>query len=217
MFTGLVEELGVIQGITNGPKSSKLNIKAQVVLEGLKLGDSIAVNGVCLTVVSFTSHFFEAQVMAETLYKTNLKNLKAGDQVNLERAMALGDRIGGHLVSGHVDGMGKIIEKKIHDIAEVFKIQGPVEIIKYLVPKGSIAIDGISLTIVDVNEKDFTVSIIPHTRGLTTLGFKEVGDLVNLEIDMLAKYVEKLLSTKEKTKEKQSGLSMSALVENGFI
>ena len=122
-----MEELGLIQGITNGPKSSKLNIKAQVVLEGLKLGDSIAVNGVCLTVVSFTSHFFEAQVMAETLYKTNLKNLKAGDQVNLERTMALGDRIGGHLVSGHVDGMGKIIEKKIHDIDEVLKSKGQLK------------------------------------------------------------------------------------------
>lgn len=217
MFTGLVEELGVIQGITNGPKSSKLNIKAKIVLKGLKLGDSIAVNGVCLTIVNFTPHFFEAQVMAETLYKTNLKNLKAGDQVNLERAMALGDRIGGHLVSGHVDGVGKIIEKKTHDIAQVFKIQGPVEIIKYLVPKGSIAIDGISLTIVDVNEEEFTVSVIPHTRGLTTLGFKEVGEMVNLEIDMIAKYVERFLNIKGKTKVKQDGLSMSALMENGFI
>ena len=212
-----MEELGVIQGITNGPKSSKLNIKAKIVLKGLKLGDSIAVNGVCLTIVNFTPHFFEAQVMAETLYKTNLKNLKAGDQVNLERAMALGDRIGGHLVSGHVDGVGKIIEKKTHDIAQVFKIQGPVEIIKYLVPKGSIAIDGISLTIVDVNEEEFTVSVIPHTRGLTTLGFKEVGEMVNLEIDMIAKYVERFLNIKGKTKVKQDGLSMSALMENGFI
>jgi riboflavin synthase len=212
-----VEELGVIQGITNGPKSSKLSIKAKIVLKGLKLGDSIAVNGVCLTIVNFTPHFFEAQVMAETLYKTNLKNLKAGDQVNLERAMALGDRIGGHLVSGHVDGVGKIIEKKTHDIAQVFKIQGPVEIIKYLVPKGSIAIDGISLTIVDVNEEEFTVSVIPHTRGLTTLGFKEVGEMVNLEIDMIAKYVERFLNIKGKTKVKQDGLSMSALMENGFI
>lgn len=217
MFTGLVEELGTIQGILNGPKSSKLNIKAQVVLEGLKLGDSIAVNGVCLTVVNFSAHFLEAQVMEETLQKTNLKDLMSGDQVNLERAMALGDRLGGHMVSGHVDGVGKIIEQRRHDIATVTKIQGPTEIINYLVPKGSIAIDGISLTIVDVNEQDFTVSLIPHTRGLTTLGFKVIGDKVNLEIDVIAKYVERFLNINEKTKGKKGGLSMSALLENGFV
>jgi len=216
LFTGLVEELGIIKAIYHGADSSRLQIAARVVLEDVKLGDSIAVNGVCLTVVDFTKDNFQAEVMAETLKKTNLKELKKGDRVNLERALQIGDRLGGHLVSGHVDGVGKITEQKRHDIALVTRIETPENVLQYLIPKGSVAIDGISLTIVDVNENDFTVSLIPHTRLLTTLGLKKVGDKVNLEVDMLARYVEKFVN-KKPTRNKEKGISVEFLAENGFL
>ena len=216
MFTGLVEELGTIKTIYPGPSSSRLNINAKVVLEDVKLGDSIAVNGVCLTVTQFTKDSFQAQVMEETLKKTNLKELTTGSKVNLERAMRMGDRLGGHMVSGHVDGMGKIIEQAKVDIALITRVETTADIINYLIPKGSIAIDGISLTIVEVNEKDFTISLIPHTMSMTTLGFKKIGDKVNLEIDMIAKYVERFFVTKS-TSPKKSGLTMESLLENGFL
>jgi len=215
LFTGLVEELGKIKAINNGSKSSHLTISSKIVLQDIKIGDSIAVNGVCLTVVDFSDQDFQAQVMAETLKKTNLKELKIGDKVNLERALRLGDRLGGHLVSGHVDGVGKIVEQSRHDIALVTKIEASDNIINYLIPKGSVAIDGISLTIVDVNVDNFTVSLIPHTMSLTTLGFKKVGEHVNLECDMIAKYVENFVL--KKPNEKNKGLSMTTLMENGFI
>ncbi|MDK2823716.1 MAG: riboflavin synthase [Clostridia bacterium] len=216
MFTGLVEELGTIKAINNGPASSLLKITAKTVLQDVKIGDSIAVNGVCLTVVNFTGGDFEAQVMAETLKKTNLRDLKIGDKVNLERALRMGDRLGGHLVSGHVDGVGQIIEQTKHDIAIVTRIKAPDDVLNYLIPKGSVSVDGISLTVVDVNDRDFTISLIPHTMSITTLGIKKVGDYVNLESDMIGKYVKRFINNESKL-DKRKDLSLTFLAENGFL
>ncbi|MBO8127573.1 MAG: riboflavin synthase [Peptococcaceae bacterium] len=197
MFTGIIEELGTLQRIERAPESARLVIQAKKVLEKVNLGDSIAVNGVCLTVIDFAPTWFSVDVMAETLAKTNLSKLKPGHKVNLERAMQVGGRLGGHLVTGHIDGIGTIVRREPHGIAVVFFIEAPPEIIRYTVKKGSIAIDGISLTVVDVDKKGFSVSIIPHTFEMTTLGFKKVGDSVNLEADIIAKYVEKMLRRDE--------------------
>jgi len=216
LFTGLVEELGTIKAVYNGPDSSRLKIAGKIIVEDVKLGDSIAVNGVCLTVVDFNKDDFQAQVMAETLKKTNLRELKIGDKVNLERALRMGDRLGGHLVSGHVDGVGRIIEKRRHDIAIVIRIESPEAVLHYLINKGSAAIDGISLTVVDVSDKDFTVSLIPHTMSLTTLGIKNVGEMVNLEVDMLARYVESFIN-KKIVKDKGKDISVEFLAANGFL
>lgn len=193
MFTGIIEELGQLKGIRGGSKSALLEIKAREVLQDVKLGDSIAVNGVCLTVTGFSKDWFTADVMAETLSKTNLDSLRPGDKVNLERALRLSDRLGGHLVSGHIDGVGTIIGQQVVDIAVVTEIAAPPQVLKYVVPKGSAAIDGISLTVVELTKVGFTVSLIPHTAKLTTLGFKKIGDRVNLEGDIIGKYIERLL------------------------
>jgi riboflavin synthase len=182
----------------------------------VKLGDSIAVNGICLTVVDFNNISFTAEVMAETLTKTNLGDLKPEVKVNLERALRLCDRVGGHLVSGHVDGVGIITRQTRHDIALVSEISYPEEIGKYLIPKGSIAIDGISLTVVNVTSTVFTVSLIPHTRGITSLGLKKVGDKVNLEADVIAKYLEQLVQPSEKTVDPR-GIKLSFLSQHGFL
>lgn len=216
LFTGLVEELGSIKAMNNGPASSFLKIQASNVLQDLRLGDSIAVNGVCLTVVKFSNVEFDVQVMEETLKKTNLKDLKVGDKVNLERALRLGDRLGGHLVSGHIDGVGTISEQTKHDIAIVTRIKSSPHILESLIPQGSVAIDGISLTVVDVNANDFTVSLIPHTMNQTTLGIKKVGAIVNLESDMIGKYVKKFVENTKETNNKKD-LSISFLAENGFL
>jgi len=216
LFTGLVEELGTIKAVYNGTDSSRLKIAGRVVVEGLKLGDSIAVNGVCLTVVDINKDDFQAQVMAETLKKTNLRELQIGNKVNLERALRMSDRLGGHLVSGHVDGVGRIIEKKRHDIAIVIRIEAPETVLYYLINKGSVAIDGISLTVVEVGSKDFTISLIPHTMSLTTLGLKNVGEMVNLEVDMLARYVESFVN-KKIVKDKGKDISVEFLAANGFL
>ncbi|MFZ5944464.1 MAG: riboflavin synthase [Bacillota bacterium] len=216
MFTGLIEELGTIKTINNGPASSLLKIQGNIVLNDVRLGDSIAVNGVCLTVVRFSDNDFDAQVMEETLKKTNLKELRTGDKVNLERALKMGDRLGGHLVSGHIDGVGKIIEQTKHDIAIVTRITAPSYILEFLIPKASIAIDGISLTVVDVNADDFTVSLIPHTMSLTTLGIKKVGAIVNLESDMIGKYVKRFTGNNNQSNNRKD-LSLSFLAENGFL
>jgi riboflavin synthase len=215
IFTGIIEELGAVNRIDKGVKSSRLNIQASTVLEGTKIGDSIAINGVCLTVTSLGSDHFTADVMAETLAKTNLHQLRNGQRVNLERAVRMGDRMGGHMVQGHVDGIGVITELRKMDIATIFRFKTEADVLAYIVKKGSIAIDGISLTVIDVLEDSFTVSLIPHTVALTTLGFKKTGDTVNLETDIIGRYVEKLLG---KAQEKhKSGLSMTYLAENGFI
>jgi len=190
MFTGLIEEVGTASEISSG----KLKINAKTVLEGTKIGDSIAVNGVCLTVTSLFTGGFTADVMQETLRRSNLGKLKNGDKVNLERAMAAEGRFGGHIVSGHIDGTGKITRIQKEGIATWFYIECSVEILALIVEKGSIAIDGISLTVAKLDENEFAVSIIPHTASETTLLSKNVGDIVNLENDIVGKYVKRLLS-----------------------
>lgn len=217
MFTGLVEELGILRNTARGTDSARLTIEARVVTENVRLGDSIAVNGVCLTVVDFDRNFFAADVMAETLAKTNLGALKPGDRVNLERALCLGDRLGGHLVSGHIDGVGKIQRMERHDIAILVTITAPAEVLKYIVKKGSVAIDGISLTVVDFNKDNFQVSLIPHTAHATTLGYKKPGDTVNLEVDIIGKYIERLVSGQREEAGESQGLSLGFLAEHGFV
>jgi riboflavin synthase len=193
VFTGIVEELGHVVAIDDLGDASRFRLRGPVVTEGAKHGDSIAVNGVCLTVVDFGGGEFTADVMAETLDRSSLGALAVGSKVNLERPMALGGRLGGHLVQGHVDGKGTIVERKLSDNWEIVKISLPADLSRYVVEKGSITVDGISLTVVDAGSDYFTVSLIPTTLALTTLGIKQAGDPVNLEVDVLAKYVERLL------------------------
>lgn len=217
MFTGIIEEIGKINSITRGTKSCVLTIQCRDVLENTKLGDSIAVNGVCLTVTSITSKGFQADVMAETMRRSMLGTLQPGDVVNLERAMEAGGRFGGHIVSGHIDGCGTVVSLNAEDNAVWVTIEAPQNILKYIIEKGSITIDGISLTVAYVDEKVFKVSIIPHTGGHTTLLQKKTGDMVNLENDIIGKYVDKLMHWKdEKEIPEKSGITMDFLIENGF-
>jgi riboflavin synthase len=217
MFTGLVEELGKVKTVARGVKSVRLTVEASKVLEDVKLGDSIAVNGTCLTVVEYNENCFTADVMPETVDRTALANLKNGTRVNLERTLSIGDRFGGHIVSGHIDGIGIILTKDNNDNAIIVKIEASSEVMRYIVKKGSIAIDGISLTVVDYGENWFTVSLIPHSAAVTTLGFKKPGDVVNLETDIIGKYVEKLLSLNSaKQQSKNSAIDINFLHENGF-
>jgi len=221
MFTGIVEELGSVRRVLPGSRAGKIVIAAHKVLEGTRTGDSIAVNGVCLTVVALGDGEFTADVMPETLRKTGLGQLKVGDPVDLERAMAADGRFGGHIVSGHIDGTGRIREMRQEQNAVVVSIEAPAHIMKLIVEKGSIAIDGISLTVASVAQASFTVSIIPHTAAETVLLKKRAGDMVNLENDIVGKYVQKLLSdiTAESGKEPVSsgkGLTLEYLQANGF-
>ncbi|MFD9498303.1 riboflavin synthase [Streptomyces sp. NPDC060035] len=193
MFTGIVEELGEVTAVEKLDDASRFRLRGPVVTEGAKHGDSIAVNGVCLTVVDLGEHEFTADVMAETLNRSSLGALETGSRVNLERPMALGGRLGGHIVQGHVDGTGRIIERTISENWEIVKISLPADLTRYVVEKGSITVDGVSLTVVDAGPDYFTISLIPTTLALTTLGVKEPGDPVNLEVDVIAKYVERLL------------------------
>ncbi len=193
MFTGLIEETGTIRSVRGAGRSLHLTVDARRVLEGIQVGDSIAVNGVCLTVVRHGSDSFTADVMPETYERTNLKDLPPGSPVNLERTMALGDRFGGHIVQGHVDATGTILAMERDEIAVWVTVSAPPDLLRYLVPKGSVAIDGISLTVVDVDADRFRVSLIPHTVAVTNMRHRKVGDRVNLEADVLAKYVERLL------------------------
>lgn len=193
MFTGIVEELGEVVAVEELGDSSRFRLRGPLVTEGAKHGDSIAVNGVCLTVVDTEDGEFTADVMAETLKRSSLGALSAGSRVNLERPMALGGRLGGHLVQGHVDGTGTIVERVPGEHWEIVKIALPAPLARYVVDKGSITVDGVSLTVVEAGDDFFTISLIPTTLALTTLGVKRAGDPVNLEVDVLAKYVERLL------------------------
>lgn len=210
MFTGIIEEKGKIENITYGSKSCRLTIRADKIFDDLKLGDSVAVNGICLTAQKISPPCFTADVMAETVRRTNIGNLKSGSMVNLERAMQLNGRFGGHIVSGHVDGTGTIIKKIREDNAVLITVSADRKITKYIVVKGSVCLDGISLTVTDVTDASFSVSIIPHTGEETTLLDKKEGDILNIECDVIGKYIEKF------TKGNSDSITMSFLEENGF-
>ncbi|WP_017933561.1 riboflavin synthase [Nocardioides sp. Iso805N] len=199
MFTGIVEELGTIAAIEDQGDALRLTVAARTVLEGVALGDSIAVNGCCLTVATLgpedqTPRTWTADVMQETLDKTSLYGAKTGDRVNLERAVTPQTRLGGHIVQGHVDGVGEILRRTPSEHWEVVEISLPAQLSRYLVDKGSITVDGVSLTVVEAGASSFTISLIPETLARTTLGVRQVGERVNLEADILAKHVEKLLA-----------------------
>ena len=214
MFTGIVEELGEVSAMARGRDSMVLTIKAKTIMSDLKLGDSVSTNGVCLTVTEKGSDYYKADVMHETMNRSSLGKLKPGSHVNLERAMSAEGRFGGHIVSGHIDGTGSITSIKKDDNAVWYTIAAPENIMRYIIEKGSIAIDGISLTVAKVTDKDFSVSIIPHTIKETTLGEKRAGDIVNLENDLIGKYVEKLITISPK---KSGNIDKEFLLRNGYI
>ncbi len=214
MFTGIVEEIGTMQSVQKGSNSAKLTIKASKVLTDTKLGDSINTNGVCLTVTRMDQHTFTVDVMHETLRSSNLGSLHNGSKVNLERAMQARDRFGGHIVSGHIDGIGTIKNITQDDIAYRVRIQTTPKIMRYIIAKGSIAIDGISLTVASLDDTSFSVSIIPHTKDETTLLSKKSGDTVNLENDIIGKYTEKLMQPYKD--EKTSQIDEAFLKRHGY-
>ncbi len=217
MFTGIVEEVGTLKAIRKGAHSAVLEIQAKVVLEDIHLGDSIAVNGVCLTATSFSPSGFTADVMHETLNRSALSALRPGSRVNLERAMAANGRFGGHIVAGHVDGVGTVRRIEKDDNAIWYTIAAGPEILRYVVEKGSITIDGISLTVARVDSDSFAISAIPHTVSVTVLADRKPGDQVNLETDIIGKYVEKLLQTPPPAEEeKKSGITREFLTRYGF-
>lgn len=216
MFTGIVEELGTVRHVLPGAQAGLIVIAARKVLEDVHVGDSIAVNGVCLTVVAAGDDEFAADVMPETLRRSNLGQLKAGDAVDLERAMPAEGRFGGHIVSGHIDGTGRISSVKAEQNARIVTIEAPQQVLDLVVEKGSIAIDGISLTVASVGRTAFSVSIIPHTAEQTVLLRKRAGDVVNLENDIVGKYVQKLLGQPAPSNRPESGLTLEYLQENGF-
>ena len=192
MFTGIIEEIGKVKSIERRSNSIKLTVSAKKIMQDMHIGDSISTNGICLTVTTFDNNSFTVDVMPETMMMTNFKNLKVNDAVNLERALAANGRFGGHIVSGHIDGVGTIIKKYNDDKAIRMSFSAKAEILELIVKKGSIAIDGISLTVTDVDSTSFSVSIIEHTQGETTLTTKKIGDTVNLENDVIGKYVQKM-------------------------
>ena len=212
MFTGIIEEKGKVKSIKHGAKSAVLEIEATKIMDDVKLGDSIAVNGVCLTVTSLTGSGFTADVMAETIRRSSLGKLISGSYVNLERAMPANGRFGGHIVSGHIDGTGTVMDIRREDNAVWYTIQVDKKLLRYIVEKGSIAIDGISLTVADVSDTYFKVSIIPHTLSETVLAERTKGSIVNIENDIIGKYVEKMT-----TKSSSGGLTMETLISNGFM
>lgn len=193
MFTGIIEEVGHVKSLHRRAKSFTLEVEAEKVLEGTLVGDSIATNGVCLTVTSLTGHGFTADVMPETVSRTALGELVSGSPVNLERALSLQTRLGGHIVSGHIDGTGRIADRRQDDTALWLTIECDSKLLRYIIEKGSVTLQGVSLTVARVDARSFAVSLIPHTQAATTLHQAKVGDLVNIENDIIAKYVEKLL------------------------
>lgn len=223
MFTGIIEEIGHMRRIHSVGQAMVLTIGARKILEDVHLGDSISVNGVCLTVISFDQESFSVDVMPETYRKTNLRKLQAGTRVNLERAMAANGRFGGHIVQGHVDSTATILSRIPEENAVVYRFEPEDKhIFRYIIAGGSITIDGISLTVVDVTERDLAVSIIPHTLAQTVLHDKKAGDTINMECDVLGKYMERLLKfgpadASEGSGRKQSTLTASFLADHGFM
>ncbi|TET46815.1 MAG: riboflavin synthase [Dehalococcoidia bacterium] len=206
MFTGIIEEIGKVSSAS----TTRLVISARQVVDGIKPGDSIAINGACLTVTDFDRASFSVDVMPETLQRTNLGQLTAGDGVNLERPTTLGGQLGGHLVQGHIDDIGRIISMEREGEALLFRFEAPPEVMRYTAPKGFIAVDGISLTITEKDNSSFQVSVVEYTRRNTTLGSRKVGDVVNLEVDIIAKYVAQF------TQPQAGGLTVEFLIEHGF-
>ena len=219
MFTGLVEELGKVRAVSRGAHSIRLTVGAEKILADVKLGDSIAVDGACLTVVAFDRHNFTVDIMPETYDRTTLSSRKPGDFVNLERTLRLGDRLGGHIVSGHIDTTGTIVSVTPRDIANIFRIQVPRKLGAFIIPQGSVAVDGVSLTIVNCGEDWFEVSLIPHTWDMTVLSRKQAGDLVNVETDVLGKYVQRMLHHDGTSVETPTGSAIDSefLLKHGFM
>ena len=217
MFTGIVEEIGHIGNILRNPSSVRLMIRCKKVLEDAKIGDSIAVNGICLTVSDRKDDAFWADVMPETMRMTALGSLQLSDPVNLERALKASDRLGGHIVSGHIDGTGILESRRTEDNAVWLTIHAQRSIMRYMVQKGSVALDGTSLTIADISGDRLKVSLIPHTAGATILGAKREGSAVNIECDLIAKYVEKLTDNQNDAAGIEKGISMDFLRDNGFV
>ena len=211
MFTGIIEEIGTVVAMTRGARSFSLEVRAQKVLEDTKIGDSISTNGVCLTVTELSENSFKADVMPETVSRTALQELTAGSLVNLERALSLQTRLGGHIVTGHIDGTGRISQRRNDDNALWISIECAPSMLRHIVEKGSITIQGVSLTVARVDESSFAVSLIPHTQSVTTLHNLRIGSLVNLETDIIAKYVEKMLG-----KNSSEGI-MNTLQKAGFF
>lgn len=224
MFTGLVAELGSVERLAEGKDTCRLSVRARKVLGGLKVGDSVAVNGVCLTVTDLRSNGFTADVMPETVRRTTMHGLRPGDRVNLERALRLADGLDGHIVQGHVEGVGTVTKVRPEGNALVYTIAAPAELTPYIVEKGSVTVDGVSLTVIQAGDTEFGVSLIPHTAAQTTLGYKKPGDTVNLETDILARYIGRFLSrrfgspvgTAEDGSRKDDGLTIDFLRRNGF-
>lgn len=210
MFTGIVEEVGKVAAVQRGASSARLTIEARVAAEGARIGDSIAISGVCLTVVAIDGNRLSFDAVPETLQRSSLKNVRIGDFVNLERSLAAGQRLGGHFVQGHVDGLAVLRAIHEKDNAKILHIEPPKELMRFIAPKGSVAIDGISLTVADVSNDGFSVWIIPHTFAITTLKNRRVGDSINIETDMLAKYLDRLLTARE------SGVTREKLAAAGF-
>lgn len=218
MFTGLIEELGKVVSIDKTPQGANITISCDKVLKKARIGDSIATNGVCLTIVKLSNKTFTANIMNESLTVSSLKNLKVGSLVNLEKSLTLQSFLGGHLVTGDVDCYGEIISVINDGFAKKYTIKIPLEFMKYVVYKGRITLDGASLTVASLTDSTLTVSLIPHTQKSITLDFKNVGDIVNVETDLIGKHLEKLLLSREKTDEKSnSNISKSFLAENGFF
>lgn len=217
MFAGIVEEMGAVLSLDKTLAGTRMAVLASTVMSDLKVGDSVSIDGVCLTVVTRTERDFVVEVSPETLSVTTLGRLTAGAPVNLERAMKLNERIGGHLVAGHVDGVGSVRSRHQEGNAVVFTIEAPQDILRYCVLKGSVTVDGISLTINDVTERGFSVAIIPHTAKVTTLGLKQVNDAVNLESDLIGKYVDRLLQERSQLPKTTASIDKDYLQKRGLI
>lgn len=218
MFTGIIEEIGTVRSLERGTDSARLNVLAKTACAETRVGDSVAVNGVCLTVTRFFRGGFTADIMAETLTRTSLANLRSGSRVNLERALTLSSRVGGHLVSGHIDGTGIILSIRKKGIAYLYQIECAPALLRYIIEKGSVALDGISLTVCAVSDTGFDVSIIPHTAANTILWDKKTGDKINIECDQLAKYQEKQkLFDNESNTPPSKKITELFLIQNGFM